>query len=150
MRYENTPRPQIEDHHHIRELIEIQEKRSNDRTLHREHEALLQERRKELASLPTRHTMPFWCSKCREDFQAETILEIEHAWEKPDEVIAFYRTKCFKGHWCIRLGLDKHRDPYFERSKAVAKDRGEHRADMLQPWDSGYDMLYKRKNIHRA
>lgn len=149
MRYEHTPRPLVEDHHHIRELIEHQDRRVEDRQRHRDHEAAVQERGKELASLQPRDTIPFWCERCKLDFQAETILEVERGWENPDVQIAFYRTKCFAGHWCIRHGLDKSRDPYYERSRAVARDRGEHRADMLQPWDSGYDMLYRNKNQHR-
>ena len=148
MRYEHTPRPLTEDHHHIRELIEQQDVRARDRQHFRDNEAHNQERAKELASLERRLVMPFWCDTCKRDLQAETILEVEDDWDQANHPIAFYRTKCFAGHWCIRLGLDKGRDPYFERSRSVATDRGEHAADALQPWDSGYDMLYRNKNRH--
>lgn len=150
MRYEHTPRPLVEDHHHIRELIEGQERIAADRQWHRDNESANQDRAKELASLERRQVMPFWCRLCARELHAETILEVERGWENPDVPVAFYRTKCEAGHWCIRHGLDKGRDPYFERSRSVARDRGEHAADVLQPWESGYDMLYGRKNQHRA
>lgn len=149
MRYEHTPRPEVEDHFHIRDLIEKQEGWARDRTLHRQHETAANERRSEAAGLPLKATMPFWCVTCKDDFMAETIREDTRDWNRPEEPEAMYRTKCPKGHWCLRHGTDKHRDKYFERSRLVAADRGRHAADVLQPWDSGYDMLYRNKNKHR-
>jgi len=145
MRYEHEPRPDVEYHHHIRDLIEQQDRRAKDRQLARDHEAVRAEREKELASTKPRETLPFWCRKCGRDFAAETIREVERDWEDPSSRIAFYRTKCPAGHWCIRLAVDKWRDPYFRLSRKCRRDTGEHAADIIQPHETGFQLLYGYK-----
>jgi len=76
---------------------------------------------------------------------AETIREDERDWGNPDETVSFYRTKCPLNHRCIRLALDKYKDSYFELSRKVAADRGKHAVDILQPFESGYEMMYSHK-----
>lgn len=150
MRYEHTPRPDIEHHHHIRELMEQQDRRVADRELHRAHAAALNERRSEHSKTDLKATLPFWCARCREDFMSETIRQDEADWEDPSDFRSLYKAKCPKGHWCVRLAMDKVKDPYFMRSRLVARERGEKALDILQPFESGYDMLYRRKNQHRS
>jgi len=79
---------------------------------------------------------------------AETIREDERDWGNSEEVVSFYRTKCQAGHRCMRLVLDKLKDPYWQLSRKIAAERGHYAADILQPFESGYDMLYRRKNQH--
>lgn len=145
MRYEHEPRPEVEHHPHIQELIEGQDKRARDRQQHRDKEALAADRGKEIASSKRRETMAFYCRKCKLDFLAETIREDEPDWGDPSAMLSFYRTKCFEGHWCIRLALDKWYDPYFRLSPKVARDRGEHARDIIQPHETGYELLYGHK-----
>ena len=143
MRYEQTPRPLTEDHYHIRELIEFQEKKASDRTYHRERAKEKEERDSLIRGVQVVVLTDFWCNTCKEDFKAQAIKEIEQDWNT-GENNAFYRTKCFKGHWCIRLITDKHKDGFWTKSKAVALDRGKHHNDTLQPHETGFNMLYKK------
>lgn len=145
MRYEHEPRPDIEYHHHIRDLIEMQDKKARDRQMYRERQKALEDRDKEIASTKPKEVLPFWCRKCKEDFAAETIREIEKDWGDHKSNIAFYRTKCDKGHWCIRLAMDKFYDPYWRLSRKARKDQGEHFADIIQPFESGFELLYGHK-----
>lgn len=143
MRYEQEPRPNIEHHYHIRSLIEFQEKKAYDRNYHREREKEKAERETTIQSAQNFVLTDFYCHKCKLDFKAQAIKEIEEDWNGNGNN-AFYRTKCFKNHWCIRYITDKHRDPYWFKSKAVAQDRDRHFADTLQPWQTGFNMLYKK------
>lgn len=149
MRYEHSPRPDIEYHHHIQELIESQDKRVRDRQMHRDRQVIVEDREKEIASTKPKETLPFWCRKCKLDFVAETIRETERDWGDPKMRIAFYRTKCFKGHWCIRLAVDKWFDPYWRLSRRARADQGKHALDIIQPFESGYELLYGHKKRNK-
>ncbi len=140
MRYEANPRPVIEDHYHIRELIEAQQKRADDRTYHQDRIKLSEEREKDIKNAPFKETKPFYCETCKEDFMSEAIKQVD-SWSP----IAFYKTKCFKGHWCIRHITDRVKDRYFFKSKRVAIDRGKAFADMLQPFQTNYNLMYGHK-----
>lgn len=144
MRYEHTPRPAIEDHYHIRELVETQERKSTDRTEHRDRAKLLEERNALIRDAKPKETKAFYCRTCKEDFIAEAIKDISTDWSCPTQYIAVYRTKCFKGHWCMRLITDTHKDAYWAYSRRVAIDKGSHYADTLQPYQTGFNMMYKK------
>lgn len=147
MRYKQ-PRPLVEDHYHIQSLIESQDRRASDRNSYREREKGREDREDLIKDAKPKDLKEFWCETCKEDFVAEAVREIEPDWSHSTQRISFYRTKCFKGHWCIRLITDRHKDTYFFRSRRVAADRGEHSTDVLQPWETNYQLLYGRKNIH--
>lgn len=146
MRYEHTPRPAIEDHHHIRELIERQEARTADRIYHQVKDKNLSERMSDIKAEQWKAVKDFWCPTCEVDFLSEGIKEVEIDWSNPAQYIAFYRTKCSKGHWCQRLITDRLKDIYFYRSRRVARDRAVHFGDTLQPWQTGFNLMYGRKN----
>lgn len=143
MRYEATPRPEIEGHYHIRSLIEGQEKRSSERQYHIEKKKDAAERDGEISSAPNHVVTEFWCKRCKKDFRGFAPKHVEEDWNG-NRRIAFYKTKCFNGHWCVRLLTDKWADPYWFRSKAVARDRENHRLDTLQPHETGFNTLYKK------
>ena len=144
-RYEHTPRPLIEDHHHIRDLIEGQERRTEDRVYHQNRIKANQERDKDIKDAKGQETKPFWCETCKLDFFGESIKEVEVDWSCPTQNIAFYRTKCFKGHWTMRLITDPHKDSYYAKSLMVAKDRGSHSLDILQPNETNFNLIYGKK-----
>ncbi len=144
MRYEHTPRPLTESHYHIRELIEIQEKRAADRTSHRDRAKALEERNDIIKDAKHKVLTEWWCDVCKEDFKGEAFKEVEVDWSNPSQFIAFYKTKHWCGRWCIRLITDRHKDAYWFKSRAVHKDQGEHYEDTLQPYQTGFNMLYKK------
>jgi hypothetical protein len=142
---DHTPHPLVEEHWHIRELINAQEKRQEDRMYHRQRIKDAEERSDDIAKAASSLVQPFWCEFCKKDFLAQTIKQSVVDWCDTSQSIAFYKTKCFKGHWCVRLITDKHRDRYFFRSRKVNKDRGRHYKDTLQSFETGYNMLYGKK-----
>lgn len=139
--YDYSPRPEVENHHHIRDLIEAQEKRATDRTYHQDRVKALDERDKDIREADGKKTLPFYCVSCGDDFIGEAVKQVEEDWSA-NQRIAFYKTKCFKGHWCIRLVTDRLRDGYFFKSKRIAVDRGKGYADMLQPFQTNYNLMY--------
>lgn len=145
MRYEHTPRPNAEHHFHIQDLIESQDKRAKARTEFREKEKAKEDREDLIRDSKLFAITDFWCHACKEDFKAQTIREIEEDWSNMSQRIAFYRTKHYCGKWCIRFITDRHRDPFWQRSRAVRADQRNHRNDTLQPYESGYNLLYNKK-----
>lgn len=143
--YEAIPRPTIEDHFHIRELIEIQEKRAADRTYHKDRQKAQEERMSDIKAEPSKATKHFYCTDCSKDFVAEAIKEVEVDWSNTAQYIAFYRSKCFCGKWAQRLITDKFRDEYWFKSKKVAQDRGTHHNDLVQSFETNYQLLYGKR-----
>jgi len=141
--YDYTPRPDVEQHFHIKELIERQEKRADDREYHRNKKKGYEEREKDIKDAKLYIITDFWCDKCKEDFKSQSILEIEQDWYA-DHRLAFYRSKCDKGHWCIRLVTDKDKDRFWTSSRNIIRDRGVFYKDTIQPWETGFNMLYKK------
>lgn len=138
------PKPLIEEHYHIKELIARQEVRADDREYHRAKAKGLQERMDEIKAAKAKDVKGFWCRACREDFFAETIKHVEQDWNAPTQYVAYYKAKCSKRHWCLRLITDQHKDGYWVRSRLVACDRGSHYVDTIQPHESGFNLLYKK------
>jgi len=142
MKYEHIPRPEIEHHYHIQELIEKQEIRTKDRNFYREQAKAKEERQELIADSADVDVKDFWCADCKRDFCALSHKEIEVDWSNTSQFVAFYRTKHTCGKWCIRYITDRNRDPYWFKSKKVAADRRDHHNDLLQPFETGYNMLY--------
>lgn len=147
MKYHQTPRPEIESHYHIQELIENQEKRTEDRNRARYKEKDRAEREEEIQRAKPADIIEFYCAHCEKDFAQVAFKQVETDWSNSSQHIAFYKSKhddC--GSWAIRYITDKFNDPYWSESKQVARDRGKHYKDLLQPWETGYQLLYGRKN----
>lgn len=143
--YNYIPRPNIEHHYHIQELIDAQEKRANDRIYHRNKIKEQQDREDIIKDNKVFCKTDFWCDECKQDFQAQTIKEVEEDWSCLSQRIAFYKTKCERGHWCIRLITDRELDGFWSKSKKVSLDRGNHSNDTIQPFEIGFNMLYGKK-----
>lgn len=144
MRFDQTPHPTIEDHYHIQELIHAQERRRDDRVAAQNRAKSRAERDELIADAKVFEVKDFWCDTCKEDFVAQAVKQVEEDWYA-DQRISFYKTKCWKGHWCIRLVTDKQADGFYYKSKLMALDRGNHFADTVQPWETGFNMLYGKK-----
>lgn len=140
-----SPKPQIEEHYHIRHLIEMQEKRSSDRISYQLKDKESAERNDDINKSNIFVLTDFFCADCLKDFKAQSVRQVENDWSCSTQSIAFYKTKCFCGKWCIRLITDKFKDAYWTKSKAVRADRGKHMMDILQPFETGYNLLYGKK-----
>ena len=139
------PKPLVEEHYHIQELMERQERRHDDRTDQRTRKDELEANARFIASEPNFALKEFYCVQCDLDFVSEAVKQVEDDWNCPGHQIAFYRTKCFKGHWCMRLVTDRFMDSYFFFSKRLARDRAKHYEDTIQPFQTGYNLLFGKK-----
>lgn len=141
----HEPKILVEQHYHIQELIDAQEKRANDRTLYRDRAKELEERNGLIKDAKLVEMKEFWCDKCKEDFVGLSVKQVEADWSNAYQSIAFYRGKhraC--GTWSIRLITDRHKDGYWIRSKKVKADQGKHFAETIQPHQTGFNLLYKK------
>lgn len=145
-----APKPLVEEHYHIQELIEAQEKRSDERQYFRDKERNREERQKQIDNAKMVVATDFHCWRCSQDFKQNAVLNVELDWSNPTQYIAFYKGKHRKcGNWCIRLVTDKHQDGFWMRSKAVKREQGEHFADLLQPYETGFNLLYGKPDFTR-
>lgn len=142
---EYGPKPLIEEHYHIRELIDAQDKRAKDRTYHQDRQKAQEEHMSEIKAAPPKETKHFYCTDCQKDFVAEAVKEVEIDWSNSSQYIAFYRSKCFCGTWAQRLITDKLKDSYWFKSKKVAQDRGTHHNDLVQSFETGFNLLFGKK-----
>lgn len=141
----HQPKPDIEQHFHIEELINRQEKRSADKVYHQNRIKTLEERESLIKDNKVLTLTDFWCDNCKVDFKSQAIKQVEVDWTNTTQTIAFYKTKCFCGKWCMRLITDRHRDAFWFKSTNIARDRGVHYADTLQPFETGFNLLYGKQ-----
>lgn len=139
MNFKQTPHPTVEDHHYIQDLINGQEKRSNERAYWQEVEKKRDQFAKDVSGFKLVDVMAFHCLACNKDFTALTFRVIDGWGER-----AYYKTKHKCGTWCIRHVTNRELDPYFLRSKVLAQSRGLMHNETLQPWEIGYNTLYKQ------
>lgn len=134
------PHPVIEEHYHIRELLEAQEVRTAERHRIQERKKFEESYLKDLKGFPEIATLDFYCTKCKHDFIARAQKELD-SWDK----VAYYKTKHTCGTWSIRHITDRFRDNYFARSRRVAYDRYKNHNDLLQPFETGFNMVHGKK-----
>lgn len=139
------PKPLIEEHYHIQELIDRQSKRTDDKEYHRNKAKELEERYDLIKDSKLVTVTDFWCDDCKKDFKSMSIRQVEIDWTNSGQNIAFYNTKCDCGNWCQRLITDKHKDAFWSKSKFLALDRGNHFADTVQPYETNFNLLYGKK-----
>lgn len=140
MNYNSQPRPLVEHHYHIQELIEAQEKRASDRTYHQEIEKRRNQQLKDITEAKDIELLDFWCDKCKMDFTGRAKKQID-SWEP----LAYYKIKHPCGTWTLKRITDRLDDLYWFKSKKVAIQRGERYGDILQPFESGFNMIYGKK-----
>lgn len=137
------PKPLIEEHYHIEHLIDMQERRAEDRQFHKDRLKALEERNELIGDAKVIVHTDFHCSRCRKDFASIAHLQVEQDWSNLSQNIAFYKAKHREcGNWCIRLVTDKPSDAFWYRSIRVALERGVYHNDALQPHETGFNLLY--------
>ncbi len=142
---DHGPKPLVEEHYHIQELIDAQDKRAKDRTYHQDRKKSLEEREVEIRKAEHKATLMFYCKTCKRDFIGEAFKHIEEDWTNKGQHFATYKTKCFKGHWVNRFVVDKMKDPYFMASPFIARQRVLHHGDLLQSFETGYQLMHGKK-----
>jgi hypothetical protein len=86
----------------------------------------------------------FYCSKCKKDYIPKRIYKvISYDWNT-NQLFRYWRSKHCK-RWNTRLITNKMRDKFFIKSPSVIKDRRLNKLDMIQPGETGFNMLYGRK-----
>ncbi len=138
----HTPKPLIEEHYHLEELINAQEKRTEDRIYHRNRIKELEDRDDLIKDSKPVTITDFYCDKCAKDFKAQAVRIIELDWTNTKQKVAYYKTKCYNGHWTIRLITDKHKDGFFLKSRLSRLDQGNHTQDIIQPFETNYNLVY--------
>lgn len=139
--FTQSPHPLIEDHYHIRELIEAQQKRAADRTNWQEQKKNIDAFQKYVDGFKNVELLDFYCERCEVDFVGRARKQVD-SWDQ----LAYYKIKHRCGTWCMRLITHRFRDKYFFRSKKVAYDRSVNSKEMLQPFQTGYNMMYGKQN----
>lgn len=136
----HSPVPLVEEHYHVKDLIDGQQKRSDDRSYHQEVEKQRDGQLKDIQGFKDIELLDFWCSACQKDFVARARKQID-SWA----TIAFYKTKHPCGQWCMRHITHRFKDKYFFQSKKIAKDRVVNHNEMVQSFETGYNTLYGKK-----
>lgn len=135
--FEYDPKPVVEEHYYIQDLINKQERRTAEKRRYRDQKAQENDRRDSIDGFPDIATLDFYCEHCKVDFVARAKKQID-SWD----LIAYYKMKHRCGTWSVRHITDRDRDPYFFRSKKIAWQRADKVVDILQPFETGYNMAY--------
>ena len=138
--YESVPRPEVESHYHIKDLILGQEKRTEDRKRHQDVEKNRDVFDKVVGGFKDRELLDFYCKTCRRDFAGRSQKQLD-SWAD----IAYYKIKHTCGTWAIRHITDRERDPYFYNSRIIARQRGSHFTDLLQPFENNFNLIHGKK-----
>lgn len=139
--FKENPHPTVEDHYHIQNLINRQTQRTKEKVAYQEAKKNQQAWQDLLKGFKDIELLDFWCDRCQIDFTARAKRQVD-SWDK----IAYYKTKHRCGEWAIRHITHRFRDAYFFRSKKVAYDRATNSREMLQPFQTGFNMMYGKKN----
>ena len=131
------PRAQVEYHPQIQDLIDRQQHRQDDRQYHRDIEKHRDELLKDIQGAKEYEIMAFYCEDCKLYFEARARKQVDN-WQP----MAYYKTKCRCGKWCLRRITEKVWDRYWFKSLKVAKDRYSEFASILQPFETNFNLMW--------
>ncbi len=131
----------------INKMEEFLQKRFDERDREKEKENILYSNQKEIQEGLEIKVTDFYCKKCKcdyEDYRTTAITETD--WTQPGKYIAYWQSKHRKcGQINRRWITDKQYDPYWFKSPKMKRDVGNYYRDMLQPHETGFEMLYQHK-----
>ncbi len=87
----------------------------------------------------------FYCRVCKKDYFPMRVVKVEQNDWNTGGTFRFWRSKHCKV-WNVRLISQKIKDKFFIKSPSVCRDRRLHKLDLLQPQESGFQMLYGGNN----
>lgn len=87
----------------------------------------------------------FLCRVCNKDYFPKRVVKVEQNDWNTGGTFRFWRSKhC--GTWNVRLITQKINDKFFIKSPSVCRDRRLHKNDLIQPTETGFNLLYG-KNV---
>lgn len=123
----------------VQKLAAIVKSQQEERERYRKAEDIKTERQRTIDQAPTPWTTEFWCQVCSKDYIRLAHKIVISSYEEP---IAFYESKCPKGHYCRRRITDKMTDPYYFQSEQLRRARVELERDLIQPGDPRFKRIY--------
>lgn len=98
------------------------------------------DRAKDINSAKKFDRLAFWCDLCKKDViaPARKIMRFPQG-QMP---IAWHQGRCPQGHMVLRYITDKGADPYYYRSFYMKQERRKLTADLVQPGDPRFRILY--------
>ena len=88
----------------------------------------------------------FYCKHCKVDYFPKRVVKVEQNDWNTHGVFRFWRAKHKEcGTMNVRLISQKLHDKFFIKSPSVCRDRRRFKLDLLQPTETGFDMLYGKK-----
>lgn len=83
----------------------------------------------------------FYCSVCKQDYFPKRVVKVEQEDWNTHGVFRYWRSKhCSK--WNVRLISQKLHDKFFIKSPSICRDRRLNKEALLQPGETGFNMLY--------
>lgn len=136
----------MEDHDDFKKLDKIYQERFDERDREKTKEGYQKENELEVNDGIKTPMTDFYCKRCKKDYDDyRTTYIIQNDWERIGKKSSFWKSKHKCGQWNIRYVTDKSHDPYWTLSPKMKKDRGNYYRDMVQPDQSGFDMLFGHK-----
>ena len=129
-------------HPDVEKLEKVLEKQWDKREVEEIRQAIKKERDVDETVAP----MLFYCTECEHDYVPRKVTKIESDDWNLNEPFRFWRSvhdNCQTPN--IRLITDKVKDKFFIHSETIKRDRRLHKLDMLQPQETGFNMLYGNK-----
>jgi len=87
----------------------------------------------------------FYCYKCKVDYFPKRVVKVEQQDWNTGGIFRHWRAKHKCGTMNVRLISQKIKDKFFIKSPSVCRDRRLNKLDLLQPQETGFDMLYGKK-----
>jgi len=123
----------------VKELGERVKKNQIDLNKERETKKKRAEISRELEEAPNSTQTDFFCRTCNKECIAIGYKRIHHDGQ------GTYLAQCPNGHGVVRYINNKWRDPYWELSPRVRRDRLKHADDMLTPNDPRFAKVYPQQ-----
>jgi hypothetical protein len=124
----------------LKDRYEVSVKERADKA---EKERPLRERMDSIFSAPRFITTDFWCVVCKRDCTGTGYRQV--CTVRATAPTAWFMGFCPKGHKMIRRITDKDKDPYYEQSMVVARQRYELADALLTPDDPRFKVLYPKQ-----
>jgi hypothetical protein len=134
----------MSEHYQVKDLISRLDERAQFREIQKMRDKERNERN-ETIKASDQFIQNYWCEDDKIEYGAYSVKVIESDWTNSSQKISYFASKCPKCKRTLkRLITDKWRDSYYKLSFKVKRDRIDNYRDLLQPHQSGFNMLYNK------